>query len=71
MLYDLSIRQKRKQSVAVVVRVFDIAVWGFGGKRLSAHAFGLNARFHFLGLYVGSSTFMPAVESAALIPVYR
>src|SRR5699024_10380349 len=32
----------------LVVRVFDIAVWGFGGNRLSAHAFGLNARFHFL-----------------------
>ena len=31
----------------LVVRVFDIAVRGFGGNRLSAHAFGLNARFHF------------------------
>ena len=32
----------------LVVRGFDIAVRGFGGNRLSTHAFGLNARFHFL-----------------------
>ena len=32
----------------LVVRVFDIAVRGFGDNRLSTHAFGLNARFHFL-----------------------
>ena len=31
----------------LVVRVFDIAVRGFGGNQLSTHAFGLNARFHF------------------------
>ena len=31
----------------LVVRVFDIAVRGFGDNRLSTHAFGLNARFHF------------------------
>ena len=32
----------------LVVRVFDITVRGFGDNRLSTHAFGLNARFHFL-----------------------
>ncbi len=32
----------------LVVRVFDIAVRGFGDNRLSTHTFGLNARFHFL-----------------------
>ena len=32
----------------LVVRVFDIAVRGFGDNRLSTHAFGLIARFHFL-----------------------
>ena len=32
----------------LVVQVFDIAVRGFGDNRLSAHAFGLNACFHFL-----------------------
>ena len=31
----------------LVVRVFDITVRGFGDNRLSTHAFGLNARFHF------------------------
>ncbi len=28
----------------LVVRGFDVAVGSFGGNRLSAHAFGLNAR---------------------------
>ena len=32
----------------LVVRVFYITVRGFGGNRLSAHAFGCNARFYFL-----------------------
>ena len=32
----------------LVIRGFDIAVRGFGDNRLSTHAFGLNARFHFL-----------------------
>lgn len=34
--------------VILVVRVFHIAVGGFGGDRLSTHAVGLNAGFSFL-----------------------